>query len=55
MYMIFLYNFWSLLANILFRGLSSLTRDGILAPAVEAQTPNHWTTREFPVITCSQY
>ena len=28
--------------------LSCLTRDQILAPAVEAQSPNHWTTREFP-------
>ena len=30
--------------------LSSLTRDWTQAPAVKAQSPNHWTTREFPKI-----
>lgn len=28
---------------------SSLTRDLTPAPGVEAQHPNHWTTRETPV------
>ena len=28
------------------QGLSSLTRDQTGAPAVEAQSSNHWTTRE---------
>ena len=28
--------------------LSSLTRDWTCAPAVEAQSPDHWTAREFP-------
>ena len=28
--------------------LSSLTRDQTHAPAVEARSPNYWTTREFP-------
>ena len=44
MCMIFLYNFWSLLANILFWGLSSLSRDGILAPcsgSTESQPLDH--------------
>ena len=30
------------------RDLSSLTRDRTCAPAVAAQSPNHWTAREFP-------
>ena len=29
--------------------LSSPTRDEPEPPTVEAQSPNHWTTREFPV------
>ena len=29
--------------------LSSPTRDWTCVPAVEALSPNHWTTREFPV------
>ena len=29
------------------RDLSSSTRDGTVPPAVEAQSPNHWTAREF--------
>ena len=29
-------------------GLSSPTRDQTCAPGVEAQYPNHWTTREVP-------
>ena len=28
--------------------LSSLTRDRICAPVVEAQSLNHWTTRDIP-------
>ena len=28
--------------------LSSPTRDRTRAPALEAQSPNHWTTREVP-------
>ena len=31
------------------RDLSSPTRNEPEPPAVEAQSPNHWTTREFPV------
>ena len=31
------------------RDLSSPTRDEPEPPTVEAQSPNHWTTREFPV------
>ena len=31
------------------RDLSSPTRDESEPPTVEAQSPNHWTTREFPV------
>ena len=31
------------------RDLSSPTRDQTQAPAVKALSPNHWTTREFPV------
>ena len=37
--------------------LSSPTRDWTHAPAVEAWSPNHWTTREFPMslsFDCSQ-
>ena len=30
------------------RDLSSLTRDQTCAPAVEAQSPHHWTAREYP-------
>ena len=30
------------------RDLSSPTRDGTCAAAVEAQSPNHWTAKEFP-------
>ena len=30
--------------------LSSLTRDPVWAMAVNALSPNHWTTREFPKI-----
>ena len=30
------------------RDLSSPTRDGTPSPAVEVQSPNHWTAREFP-------
>ena len=30
------------------RSCSSLTGDQICAPAVEAQSPNHWTARESP-------
>ena len=29
--------------------LSSLTRDEPVPPAVEAQSPNQWTAREFPL------
>ena len=29
--------------------LSSLTRDQTHAPKVEAQSLNHWTTREVPI------
>jgi len=29
-------------------GLSSVTRDGTHAPAVEVQSLNHWTAREVP-------
>ena len=29
-------------------GLSPLTRNETRVPAVEAQSPNYWTTREFP-------
>ena len=29
--------------------LSYLTRGQIKPPAVEAWSPNHWTTREFPL------
>ena len=31
------------------RDLGSPTRDRTLALAVEAQSPNHWATREVPV------
>ena len=31
-----------------FQDLSSSTRDHTQASAVKAQSPNHWTTREFP-------
>ena len=31
-----------------FRDLSSRTRDRTHGPAVETQSPNHWTTRDFP-------
>ena len=31
-------------------GLSSLARDQTCAPAVEAWSPNHWTTTEVPRI-----
>ena len=33
--------------------LSSLTRDGTTFPAVEALSPNHWTTRDVPRIVSS--
>ena len=32
------------------RDLSSLTRDRTCAPAVEAQSSNHWTAREVPCV-----
>ena len=31
-------------------GLGSLTRDCTPAPTVKAPSPNHWTTRELPII-----
>ena len=31
-----------------FRDLSYLTRDRTQAPTVQAQSPIHWTAREFP-------
>ena len=31
------------------QNFSSLTRDRTRVPAVKAPSPNHWTTREFPV------
>ena len=38
--------------------LSSPTKDGTPTPAVEAQSPNHWTTRDFPTeinFFCTNY
>ena len=38
------------------KNLSSLTRDRTCAPAMEVQSPNHWTAREsgrFPVFSFS--
>ena len=31
-------------------GLGSPTRDGTHAPALEARSLNHWTSREVPII-----
>ena len=31
--------------------LSSLTRDRTQAPALEVQSPNHWTSKEVPQFT----
>ena len=35
------------LANLSFLGSCSLTRDPTPSPAVEAQSPNHWTSEEL--------
>ena len=48
----FLYFILFLIFLVVLHGLwdlSSLIRDQTWAPAVEAQSPNHWTTREFLV------
>ena len=42
--------FWVFLATLRgLRDLSSLTRDRTLATTVKVPSPNHWTTREFPL------
>ena len=49
--MLFFFPFLSFLAML--QGLwdlSSLTRDRTWALAVKAQSPNHWTARELPML-----
>ena len=42
----------SLAAPHSMQDLNSLTRDQTHAPDSGSQTPNHWTTREFPIDYC---
>ena len=49
----FLKNFYLFIAKAAWI-LVPLTRDGTCAPAVKAQSPNDWTTREFLLNTISK-
>ena len=48
--LLFIFYFYFLAMPCSLRDLSSPTRCWTQAPVVKAQSPNHWTTREFPYV-----
>ena len=50
-----IYVFFPLAAPCSMWDLSSLTGTKTVIPEVEAQSPNHWTAREFPVLNFRLY
>ena len=50
---LFWFWFWFIFGHSM-RDVSSLTRDQTHAPAVEVWSPNHWTTREVPLLGFKQ-